>query len=182
LEEELERRGVVLRGRLERSGPCPKCGGTDRFAVHTGKQIFNCRGCQRGGDIIALVRLLDDCTFAAAVEALTGEPPRKAAASRPRHTNADDYETRQAAKAAWLWSQRRPIAGTPAERYLREARGYAGRSPNTLAFLPPAKSEHHPALISAFAICDEPEPGVVGEPGNVTSVHLTLLTPEGTGN
>ena len=31
LEDELARRGVKLRGKIERSGPCPKCGGDDRI-------------------------------------------------------------------------------------------------------------------------------------------------------
>jgi hypothetical protein len=29
----------------ERVGPCPKCGGTDRFAINAAKQAWNCRGC-----------------------------------------------------------------------------------------------------------------------------------------
>lgn len=61
-------------------GPCPRCGGDDRFAIHPGKNIFNCRGCGAAGDTIALQMLLDDCTFIEACETLTGEtlPPTKA--------------------------------------------------------------------------------------------------------
>jgi Toprim domain len=92
-----------------------------------------------------------------------------------------DHERRQHEKAAWLWSHRRAITGTPAELYLRAARRYSGPIPRTLAFLPPAKPEHHPAMIAAFGVCDEPEPGVIGEPLNVNSVHLTLLKPDGSG-
>jgi hypothetical protein len=36
-------------------------------------------------------------------------------------------------------------------------------------------------MIAAFALCDEPEPGVLAEPQNVTAVHLTLLKPDGSG-
>jgi hypothetical protein len=36
-------------------------------------------------------------------------------------------------------------------------------------------------MIAAFALVDEPEPGILGEPRNVTSVHLTLLKPDGSG-
>jgi CHC2-type zinc finger protein len=57
IEDEIARRGVKLKGRApERYGPCPKCGGTDRFAINSSKQIWNCRGCQRGGDVISLVQ------------------------------------------------------------------------------------------------------------------------------
>ena len=55
-------------------GPCPKCGGHDRFAVHIDRGVFNCRGCGAKGDNIALAMLLWDCDFDAAVERLTGEP------------------------------------------------------------------------------------------------------------
>src|SRR5262249_4796397 len=41
------------------------------------------------------------------------------------------------------------------------------------------KPEHHPAMIAAFALVDEPEPGIVGKPQDVGAVHLTLLKPDG---
>jgi hypothetical protein len=87
----------------------------------------------------------------------------------------------QGDKAAWLWSRRRPIAGSIAETYLRDSRGYSGPLPPTLAFLPPYKPEHHPAIIAAFAVPDEPEPGILGQPRGVDAVHLTLLRPDGSG-
>ena len=31
----------------ERVGPCPVCGGVDRFAIRPDKNIWNCRGCAR---------------------------------------------------------------------------------------------------------------------------------------
>ena len=58
-------------------GPCPVCGGNDRFAVSPEKGVFNCRGCGKAGDVIALVEHLDRVDFAHAVETLTGEPPPK---------------------------------------------------------------------------------------------------------
>ena len=51
IERELERRGIRLRGRVDRYGPCPVCGGTDRFSVNVKKQVWNCRGCGLGGDV-----------------------------------------------------------------------------------------------------------------------------------
>lgn len=56
-------------------GPCPSCGGTDRFAIHIKKGIWHCRGSKRGGDSIALVQYLDGCDFTTAVEKLAGRPP-----------------------------------------------------------------------------------------------------------
>jgi Toprim domain len=94
---------------------------------------------------------------------------------------SSEYEGRQHDKAVWLWGQRRPITGSIAETYLRTARGYVGPLPSTLGFLPERKPEQHPAMIAAFGLVDEPEPGVLGKPSDVSSVHLTLLKRNGTG-
>ena len=99
----------------------------------------------------------------------------------PQRGAPEDHERRQHEKAGWLWSLRRPIVGTIAERYLREARHYSGPLPPTLAFLPPSKPGRHPAMIAAFGIADELEPGILGEPRGVDAVHLTLLRPDGNG-
>jgi CHC2 zinc finger len=60
------------------TGPCPKCGGVDRFSVSVKKGLFNCLGCDAKDakrDVIALVRFLDNCSFEDACEKLTSEPP-----------------------------------------------------------------------------------------------------------
>ena len=46
-------------------GPCLRSGGDDRFAINVTKQLWNCRHCDRGGDVIDLVAHLDDCTVGA---------------------------------------------------------------------------------------------------------------------
>jgi hypothetical protein len=101
IEDEVTRRGIKLAGRgSERAGPCPMCGGTDRFSINLLKGIWNCRGCQRGGDVIALVQHLDGCAFSEAVGQLVDE--RRSPGSRqaerlianavrrmPRHHDGD---------------------------------------------------------------------------------------------
>jgi hypothetical protein len=39
----------------------------------------------------------------------------------------------------------------------------------TLGFLPARKPDQHPAMIAAFGLVDEPEPGIVGKPHDVIS-------------
>jgi len=75
----LNTRQITLPGKgNRRAGPCPKCGGTDRFAVDLEKQVFNCRGCGgKGHGAISLVEFLDGVSFVQAVETITGEPPPK---------------------------------------------------------------------------------------------------------
>lgn len=184
----IESRGVKLRGRTERTGPCPRCGGTDRFSINTRKQVFHCRRCQRGGDVITLVQHIDGVDFPKAVETLLGSPVRLAdtphRADGPKgsgSSEADEYERQQHRKAAWFWQNRKPITGTPAELYLRKARRYQGTIPLTLAYLPPLIPQHHHALIAAFAIAQETAPGRLLAPVDVGAVHLTFLKADGSG-
>jgi Protein of unknown function (DUF3631)/CHC2 zinc finger len=76
--DEVRRRGINLkRVGAEYIGPCPKCGGVDRFAINIQKQVFNCRGCDVGGDVIQLVEHLDGVDFNTACTTLAGTPPPK---------------------------------------------------------------------------------------------------------
>jgi Toprim domain/CHC2 zinc finger len=88
-----------------------------------------------------------------------------------------DHERRQREKAIWLWSQHVPIIGTPGERYLR-ARGYPGEIPPTLGFVR-ARDSYPPAIIAAFGMTEEREPGILAAPRWVNAVHLTRLRPDG---
>src|SRR6476619_3465818 len=128
-EDELACRGHQLKRQgHELIGPCPLCGGTDRFGVHLIRQVWNCRGCGVGGDVIDLVRHLDRCTFTTACETLIGEHRNLPALRRPTQKPNN--------KSSWLWPQRKPITiDTPVAMYLRK-RGYAGVIPTTLGFLP----------------------------------------------
>jgi hypothetical protein len=116
LEGELSRRGISLRGRgSERCGPCPVCGGTDRFSINLKKQLWNCRGCEIGGDVIALVEHLDGCGFMEAVEMLAGTTPAPAAAmERP------SYDPRAAFEWAYQDESSSPLfrsVRTPEKRF-----------------------------------------------------------------
>ena len=125
-----------------------------------------------GGDFAAAAAFAADIVGGAEIEV----PVRAAQAKAPQ-----DREREQRRKAAYLWSRRQPISGSIAERYLRDVRRVMCPLPPTLGYLVPSKPEHHPALISAFSLIDEPEPGMLAAPRNVQSVHLTLLHPDGSG-
>jgi hypothetical protein len=93
-----------------------------------------------------------------------------------------DYDETQLRKALWLWGRSCPAEGTIVEAYIA-ARGLSLEPlPATLRFLPPTKPERHPAMIVAFGIPEEPEPGRLSiNDGAVRGVHLTLLKPDGSG-
>jgi hypothetical protein len=105
-------------------------------------------------------------------------PEPRNSPSRPVAKDEPEYRHRQHERAAWLWAQSRPLEGSTAERYLRQARGYAGPLPATLGFLP-RKGEHSPALIAAFGLPQESDPGVLAAPKTVGAVLLIALTGDG---
>jgi hypothetical protein len=116
IEDELARRGIHLRGKNERFGPCPKCGGDDRFSINVAKQVFNCRGCETGGDVIDLVQHLDGVDFTSACATLIGDPSPKAksngntghaSAAEPRKVKASRWFTYVDEAGATLFSVRR---------------------------------------------------------------------------
>jgi hypothetical protein len=95
IEDELARRGIKLKGKVERAGPCPKCGGDDRFSINTTKQVFNCRQCGGRGDVIDFVQWLDGVNFIEACTTLAGPSPAtngKDAAPPPRKKLVSKHE------------------------------------------------------------------------------------------
>jgi CHC2 zinc finger/Toprim domain len=110
---------------IEGAGPCPVCGGRDRFSVNGHKQVWNCRGCDRGGDVIALMQHVEGLPFREAVERLTGErgpaprphdPPRR---PTPREDEGDKHALHI---AGLIVGGIAPLRGTPGETCLREVR------------------------------------------------------------
>jgi hypothetical protein len=190
-----ERLGAKLKGiGADRCGPCPACGGRDRLSINTRKQVWSCRQCSgggrngkhAGGNVISLVELVLGVSFREAVAYLAGEgeeitAPRPRSGAPPARTEGEEaYQRRQREKARWLWGRRAPLAGSIAETYLRQARRYGGPLPASLAFLP-AFREHPPALIAAFGMPEEPEPGILDAPRDIAAVLLTALKPDGSG-
>ena len=83
--------------------------------------------------------------------------------------------------ALYLWRRRRPIVpGTPAWRYLTETRGLAADSlPETVAWLPESE-KHPPAIIAAFGLPLDLEPGRLVMPDRcVRGVQLLRLSSDG---
>jgi hypothetical protein len=109
-------------------------------------------------------------------------PPADTLSIAAEVQSREQDETRERLKVALsLWRRRVPIDGSPAETYLREVRGYDGRLPATLGFLP-ASGDHAPAMIAAFGMARETLPGeIVIHDAAIRGVHLTSLKPDGSG-
>jgi Toprim domain len=168
----------LTNGRLgTHDAPCPLCGplksahGRRRkvmrvWRVEPGFATFHCERCGESGYLHDRHAPEPDPVHLAKAHA--------EAAERDRVHKADRLD-----KARWLWSRRKAIAGTIAERYLREARGIHCPLPATLGFLP-SHGEYPPAMIAAFGIAHEIEPGVIAIADNaVRGIHITRLLPEG---
>ena len=132
-----------LRGGNDKAGPCPRCrDGRDRFSVNIRKNVWNCRVCDEGGDVIALCEILEGCDFLTACEILARRPPP---GQRPHETPEDrerrereiqewrakiareeeakakqeaDYRERERARCWGFWTNAKPIPGTAVDTYL----------------------------------------------------------------
>jgi phage/plasmid primase-like uncharacterized protein len=113
IEDEIARRRFrnLKRQGGEMFGPCPVCGGNDRFAINIHKQVFNCRGCGAKGDVIALVQRLDGGPFKDAIATLTGDSVRIGTTPPPKPTNRhyDEYERRKLERADEIWRSSTPL-------------------------------------------------------------------------
>lgn len=80
-------------GLYEHKGPCPMCGGVDRFCVNVRSTPWwfcrggkNLTGCNEGGDTVALVAKKNGLTMWEAVEELAGYSPRDRAKVAQKRT------------------------------------------------------------------------------------------------
>jgi hypothetical protein len=126
------------------AGPCPRCGGRDRFVITPRKGVFLCRQCGAGGDAIELLRFLTSCSFQEAIERLTAWPRAR---TRGDAKQNEDANTRRLRIARFCGRTRQPAEGTIVETYLRR-RGYDGAIPPSIGFLPSGK--YPPAMVAAF--------------------------------
>jgi hypothetical protein len=117
-----ERLGARLKRltKHEHAGPCPTCGGTDRFSINTAKQVWLCRQCAKGGDAIELARHVLRCSFVEAREFVTGDRGDRPARRKPaQRAPVDEDDADQIARALALWTASVSPWGTPAELYLK---------------------------------------------------------------
>lgn len=191
--EAVARGAKLKRAGREMVGACPACGGTDRFAIHPAKRIFNCRG-SVGGDVIKMAEHIDGASFLQAVEALTGEPspgaqanPLSAAEQVQREKHRAETEARQRARdaeqaayeedtldaAKAIWNACRPIKGTLAETYLA-SRGFIDLPSLPLSFHPALKYPGKGKMPALVCRADDLL-------GDFTGIWRIFLKPDGSG-
>lgn len=128
--------GELKRAGAEMVGPCPACGGTDRFAVNLRTGLFLCRRCGlRGGDQVSLVREVLGMGFREALTWLMGDAradidpaeaerrrARARAAEEKRERDAIRYRNAAISRGRKIWNATSGAASPELFRYL-EARG-----------------------------------------------------------
>lgn len=152
----------------ELTGPCPQCrdaghnskkGKPDRFNINLTTGAFFCRRCDiRGGDVIALVREVERCSFPEALTFLCGERPQEEteeqkrdrlarqkeleekleAEEEEREREAEKYRQNAIKAARSIWQRSRPGELGVVRAYL-DARGLGEQllpyMPNDLNFI-----------------------------------------------
>lgn len=137
----------------EFTGPCPGCGGTDRFSISPRKGLFNCRVCGAKGDSVGLVRFVMGFKFLDALDWMCGPKQELSPEELARRARQDaenqarkaaqeaQFRARAIATAQEIWAAGQPVTGSPAEAYLR-LRGIVlpkGLPPNVFRFAPALK-------------------------------------------
>lgn len=154
----------------EWTGPCPYCGGTDRYSINVTKGQWNCRGFGGGRSPISMAMHIGNLPWKAAAEQLAGPCPsgparplseaEKAERNRRRLENEaaqrarearqmqQEENTREAARR--IWEAAKPIDGTLAQTYLY-TRGIPPFQTEVLRFHGalsyPGKSKTYPVLV-----------------------------------
>lgn len=173
----------LKKGGNEQRGLCPfHADGHPSLVVvpKMGKNgMWTCYGCSGGkwDDVIGFVRKLKGCDFRTACEYLGGEAAielmdvdreRLKAAAVAKRKEDDEKAEKNRRHAYALWNAARPIAGTPAEQYLR-GRGIAFPIPSTLRFAPQLwcqeAKQDLPAMVAA----------IVDAKGHFMALHRTYL-------
>ncbi|MGC6499973.1 MAG: toprim domain-containing protein [Henriciella sp.] len=99
---------------------------------------------------------------------------KRAQSKRMRVTTPTDNSK----TAGYLWRCGRPTLGTPVEPYIWRGRGIGTRISNTIRYLP-ARNAYPHAMVTAFGVAQEVEPGVLQPPEDVRAIHITRLAPDG---
>ncbi len=132
---------------------------------HTGRLLVRCHAGCDWRDVSDALRGLGHLPGRGASPAPVDPATRKARERKDR-----EEAERRAAQALRCWRETRPLAGTPAEAYLR-GRGIAGPLPSSL--------RHHPACWHGPTACRHPALVARVEGADRFAIHRTYLRHDG---
>ena len=171
--------GVPSHALRNKHGPCPMCGGKDRFRFDDqgGRGTWICSRCG-AGDGLALVQRFLRVDFRSA--ALAAERHMRAAKAAPRHPQLRAPEEQQRELLA-LWKRSQPIsAEDPVGKYLNRRLGLT-TFPKVLRFLPRERylengrlPSWHPVMLAIVEPSDAAQAA-----GEQPAFHRTYLNDRG---
>lgn len=189
-------------------GPCPVCGGKDRFSIATKKNVFNCRQCSEGGNVIDLVKFAQGVDFIDAVKFITGEAPPDArrgydgpmpddtsmrerrAEERARRDDEEKARLKKQAEstasAKELFDRAKPFKASLADKYLR-SRSIALTDDQAfdLRFMPLLEykglADNDAKEETTLGSFPAMLAAIRGQDGTFMGVHRTYLDPKGNG-
>lgn len=147
---------------------------TPSFTVYPDTGWFVCYGCGATGDSIDFVMQSENVSFVEACRRMMADATHKGPVVilRKGETSHDLDSSRRIAHAHELWLRGKPIAGTLAERYLRETRRIEYPPPDGLAYV-------HEAYCSPIR---DVVPAMIAplrdSHGHVTAIQRIFLEPE----
>lgn len=167
--------GVPESALRDRHGPCPLCGGTDRFRWDNqdGRGTYICNSCGAGDGMKLAMEFTgeDFKTVASRIDQMLGNIKFDGTPQRPRMSGEDRRRMLRE-----IWSNSQPIAKEDlVDRYLANRNLEEPTYPGTLRFAPALRDGEggvRPAMIAAV--------GIYGAPRFV-SIHRTFLKPDGSG-
>ncbi len=172
--------GVPQKALRNRHGPCPMCGGKDRFRFDDkgGRGTWICSKCGAGDGIELAKRFLGVDFRAAAqrIEEHIGAAPKIA---RRNGQAVNDNQRRE--QMAALWGRAKPVTlGDPAGQYLHSRTGLV-EFPSVLRFAkderysdPGSRPTWHPMMVAKVDPSD-----AAAASGERAALHRTYLSPHG---
>ncbi len=165
--------GIPSEFLTNKHGPCPICGGKDRYRFDNkeGRGTWYCNHCG-SGDGYSMLEKFHGWPFRKALD----EVKRTAGVVEVEKPVEENNEAKKVAALRKVWEESKSISkGDPAWNYLR-SRGFRGFIPVMLRFHPSLSYRHdngtttrHPAMVAAVTYDD----------AKVATIHRTYLTAEG---
>lgn len=160
--------GISPKYLVNKHGPCPICGGKDRFRFddEDGRGTFFCNQC-RGGDGFTLLIKTTAKSFKECAE-MVRERIGEATISAPPKPKIDAEAARRACNDLWMRSV--PLIDNDASQYLA-TRGLQGPYSNALRYCPSARVSDCPGRQTLPAMVAM----VMGPDGKPVTLHRTYL-------